>query len=50
VTNPKTPAGIALSLLTSLKTRDLALLEKNRNISEGVRGTVKKILKARRAH
>jgi hypothetical protein len=50
VTNPKIPVGIALSLLTSLKTRDLTLLEKNRNISEGVRGTAKKILKARRAH
>ncbi len=50
VTNPKTPAGIALPLLTDLKTRDLALLEKNRNVSEGIRGTVKRILKARRSH
>jgi hypothetical protein len=50
VTNPKTPPGIVLSLLTGLKTRDLSLLEKNRNISEGIRGTVKKILKARRSH
>lgn len=50
VTNPKTPAGIALSLLKDLKTRDLSLLEKNRNVSEGIRGTAKKILKARMAH
>jgi hypothetical protein len=50
VTNPKTPPGIVLSLLAGLKTRDLSLLEKNRNISEGIRGTVKKILNARRSH
>jgi hypothetical protein len=50
VMNPKTPAGIALPLLTDLKTRDLALLEKNRNVSEGIRGTAKRILKARRTH
>jgi hypothetical protein len=50
VMNPKTPAGIALKLLTDLKTKDLALLEKNRNVSEGIRGTVKRILKARTKH
>jgi hypothetical protein len=50
VTNPKTPPGIALSLLTGLKTRDLTILAKNKNISEGIRGTVRKILKARTAH
>lgn len=50
ITNPKTPPGIALPLVSELKTRDLALLEKNRNVSEGIRSTAKKLLKARRSH
>ncbi len=50
ITNPKTPPGIALPLVSELKTRDLALLSKNRNVSEGIRSTAKKLLKARRAH
>jgi len=33
-----------------LKTRDLALLGKNKNVSEGVRAMAKKLLKARLAH
>ena len=50
LTNPKLPTGIALPLVSELKTRDLAMLEKNRNVSEGLRGTAKKLLKARKAH
>lgn len=50
ITNPKLPSGIALPLVNELKTRDLAMLEKNRNVSEGLRGTAKKILRARKAH
>lgn len=50
VTNPKTPAALALSLVSELKTRDLALLAKNRNVSEGVRSAAKKILRSRQAH
>jgi hypothetical protein len=50
ITNPKTPPGIALPLVSELKTRDLALLSKNRNVSEGIRSTAKKLLKARTAH
>ena len=50
VTNPKTPAGIAVTFLNELKTRDLALLEKNRNVSEAVRSTAKKFLQSKRAH
>lgn len=50
ITNPKTPPAISLPLVSDLKTRDLVLLCKNRNISEGVRSTAKKILKARQAH
>jgi hypothetical protein len=50
VTNPKTPPAISLHLVSELKTKDLALLGKNKNVSEGVRSTAKKIFKARQAH
>ena len=50
VTNPKTPAGVAVALVSELKTRDLSILEKNKNVIEGVRATAKKILRARKAH
>ena len=50
LTNPKMPTGIALPLVSELKTKDLSLLEKNKNVSEGLRGTAKKILRARKAH
>jgi len=50
VTNPKTPPGIAIPLVSELKTRNLAILEKNRNVVEGVRAAAKKLLRARKAH
>jgi hypothetical protein len=50
VTNPKTPPGIALPLISELKTKDLAILEKNKNVIEGVRATAKKLLRARKAY
>jgi hypothetical protein len=50
LTNPKLPGGIGLHLVNELKTRDLAMLEKNRNVSEGLRGTAKKLLRARKSH
>jgi predicted P-loop ATPase/GTPase len=50
VTNPKTPPGIAIPLVSKLKTRDLAILEKNKNVVDGVRATAKKLLRARKAH
>ena len=50
VTNPKTPPGIALPLVTELKTKDLGILERNKNVSEGIRSTAKKLLRARKAH
>jgi hypothetical protein len=50
VTNPKTPAGISLPLVAELKTKDIALLVKNRNVSEGIRSTAKKLLRARQAY
>jgi len=48
VSNPKTPAGVAVPLLYGLKTKDLASLEKNRNIPEVIRTTAKKIVQARK--
>lgn len=50
VTNPKTPPGIAIPLVSELKTKDIAILEKNKNVVEGVRATAKKLLRARKAH
>jgi hypothetical protein len=50
VTNPKTPAGISIPLVSDIKTKDLALLGKNKNVSEGVRSIAKKIFRARQAH
>jgi predicted P-loop ATPase/GTPase len=50
VTNPKTPPGVALPLVSELKTRDLSILEKNRNVSEGIRNTAKKLSRGRKAH
>jgi len=50
VTNTKTPPGISVEIVNELKTRDLAILEKNKNVIEGVRATAKKILRARKAH
>ncbi len=48
VTNPKTPPGIAVGFVTNLKTRDLELLEKNRNVSEAVRAAAKRLLQIRK--
>ncbi len=48
VTNPKTPPGIAVTFVTSLKTKDLVILEKNKNVAEAVRSATKKLLSARK--
>ncbi len=48
VTNPKTPPGIAVTHVTALKTKDLVILEKNKNISEAVRSATKRLLQARK--
>lgn len=50
VNNSKTPPGISASLVTNLKLKDLAVLEKNKNVSEGVRLLAKKTLQARKPH
>jgi hypothetical protein len=47
VNNPKTPVGIATTLLPQLKNRDLNLLAKNRGVSEAVRSQAAKFLKNR---
>jgi hypothetical protein len=48
VTNPKTPVAIALKYVPKLKTRDLQLVEKDKNISSAIRAAAKKIVAARR--
>jgi hypothetical protein len=47
VGNPKTPVGIAVSIVPTLKTKDLNLLLKSRAVSEAVRSQASKILKIR---
>ncbi|MDA8084656.1 MAG: hypothetical protein M0024_13440 [Nitrospiraceae bacterium] len=48
VTNPKTPPGISISHVSDLKTKDLIILEKNKNVPEAVRIATKKLLHARK--
>ncbi len=48
VTNPKTPPGISVTHVIALKTKDLVILEKNRNVAEAVRSAAKKLLHARK--
>jgi exonuclease V gamma subunit len=48
VTNPTTPAGIAVSYVSDLKTKDLVILERNKNLAEAVRSAAKKLLHARK--
>jgi len=50
VTNPKTPPGIAVALVSTLKTKALTILESNKNIAEAVRSAAKKLLSARKPH
>lgn len=50
VTNPKTPPGIAVALVSDIKTKDLAIIEMNRNVAEAVRAAAKKLLKFRKSH
>lgn len=50
VTNPKTPPGISTTFVHELKTKDLTVLEKNKNVSDAVRSTAKRLLQWRRTH
>lgn len=49
-TNPKTPPGVAIPLLSSLKTKDIAAIEKNKNVSDALRTAAKKLTAARKPH
>jgi hypothetical protein len=48
VTNPKTPPGISVTLVSGLKVKDLELLDKNRNVPELVRSAAKRVLSVRK--
>ncbi len=48
VTNPKTPPGISVGMIGDIKTRDLIILEKNKNVPEIIRGATKRLLQARK--
>ncbi len=50
ITNPKTPAGIAIPLLSGLKLKDLATIEKNKNVAEALRTGAKKLVQSRKPH
>jgi hypothetical protein len=44
VNNPKTPVGISLGFVSRMTERDLALLERNRNIPEAVRASARSLV------
>jgi hypothetical protein len=48
VTNPKTPPGISVTHVSDLKTKDLVILEKNKNVCEAVRSATKRLLSVRK--
>lgn len=48
VTNPKTPPGISLGLISDIKTKDLIILERNKNVPDVIRGATKRLLQARK--
>ena len=50
VNNPKTPPGIGITLVSSLRLKDIAILEKNKNVPEAIRAAAKKLLQARKPH
>lgn len=50
VNNPKTPPGIGITLVTSLRLKDLAVLEKNKNVPDAIRAIAKKLLQAKKTH
>jgi hypothetical protein len=47
ICNPKTPLGISMSLLASIKGKDLGLLSKSKNIPEAVRIGANRLLAAK---
>jgi len=47
-TNPKTPPGISVTLISSLKLKDLLLIDKNKNVPELVRSAAKRLVNVRK--
>jgi hypothetical protein len=50
VNNPKTPPGIGITLVSTLRVKDLAVLEKNKNVPDAIRAVAKKLLQAKKPH
>jgi hypothetical protein len=48
VSNSKTPIGIALKHITILRIKDLAKLEKDKNVPDAIRSNAKKLIEARK--
>jgi hypothetical protein len=48
VTNPKTPPGISVGLVNEIKTKDLIVLEKNKNVPDVIRAATKRLLNVRK--
>jgi hypothetical protein len=46
ILNPKTPPGISMNYVKFLKKKDLALLSKNKGVSDAVRNTALRLVKA----
>jgi hypothetical protein len=49
VNNPKCPAGIAVGFVSRMMDKDLALLEKSRNVSEAVRAAARGLVAKKKA-
>ncbi len=49
ITNPKTPPALAMNYVKLLKKKDVALLSKNKGVSEAVRNIAQKVVKDRQA-
>jgi hypothetical protein len=50
VNNPKTPIGVSMPLINQIQQKDLVLLAKNKNLPEGLRTAVNRILAQRQKH
>lgn len=48
VNNPKTPPGLSVPFVTGLRTKDLVILEKNKNVPDAVRAAARRMVQARK--
>lgn len=48
VNNPKTPPGLSVPFVASLRTKDLVILEKNKNVPEAVRAAARRLVQSRK--